>query len=199
MQSPERTTYYERFLRHSRLCTRSVTTQACGQRYNGYSEAFLAPQQNWTRRGKSAHCRCAWVVLACGQRRASVAAYWASWADALSMLNARVPAIAELAIRELESGTPTCACLKEVDAASRLLDQEGFVKRPLWESRKNGERPRAHEKAERGEWNHRWQYFASSSREHHFRKSALLLNSRREASQWLIFVLTTWSTRGRAR
>ena len=95
------------------------------------------------------------------------------------MLKARVPAVAEQAVRELSSGRPDAECLKAVHQAGKLLDREGFVRRPDWRELLDGTRPTQHYKAELGEWAHGWQYFASSSREHHFRRSVVRANSSR--------------------
>ena len=109
--------------------------------------------------------------------RTAQAAYWASWADALPMLKARLPDLADRAVQILDGGQLSGTCLDEVMAAARLLDSEGFLERPTFAALAGGARPPKPEKAEgaeRGEWPHGWQFFAASTREHHFRRSVVL-------------------------
>ena len=63
--------------------------------------------------------------------------------------------------------------LSEARAAGWLLSQEGFLQRPSWEELGTGRWPQTHLAAEPGEWNHGWQHYASSTREHHFRRTVL--------------------------
>ena len=63
--------------------------------------------------------------------RLAPAAYWASWADAVTMLQERVPEATAIITREL-AGIPR-GCLEELHTACGILDREGFVGRPTWE------------------------------------------------------------------
>ena len=82
-----------------------------------------------------------------GATRCAAAAYWASWADALAM---------------------------EVLDASTRLDREGFWWRPSWQELRDGKRPPENTTGEPGEWQHGWQYWASSVSDSHFRKTTML-------------------------
>ena len=109
--------------------------------------------------------------------RVAPAAYWASWADALIMIAARAPGVANAAVAALSGDHPAGAadgCMAEARAAGELLSREGFLQRPAWAALKDGLRPQANPGAEPGEWAHGWQYFASSTREHHFRGGVVL-------------------------
>ena len=56
--------------------------------------------------------------------------------------------------------------------------EAGFVARPTWEELRAGARPHLPpEHAEPGEWQHGWQYHASSSSELHFRETLVLAQS----------------------
>ena len=112
--------------------------------------------------------------------RTGPAAYWASWADALAMINARAPDVAAAAAAQLSAPPPDdcpARCLDEARDAGLLLSREGFLQRPCWQALRQGLRPKAHFAAEPGEWAHGWQYYASSTREHHFRGSSVLPQS----------------------
>ena len=109
--------------------------------------------------------------------RTAPAAYWASWADALPMIQARAPQVADTALAALSGAQPETArqgALAEAHAAGEMLTREGFLQRPSWADLRDGVRPQQHLKAEPGEWAHGWQYYASSTREHHFRGSVVL-------------------------
>ena len=58
--------------------------------------------------------------------RMAPAAYWASWADALPMLQDRLPAIAQLVSDQLESDE-TEGCVGFLQHAAEALDRSGFV------------------------------------------------------------------------
>ena len=108
--------------------------------------------------------------------RMSPAAHWASWADALPMLQARLPHVTAHIVGGLDGEAPLTGCLGELQESARLLDHSGFVGRPEWNALRDGARP--HEfVAEPGEWQHGWQYFASSSFESHFRETVVLAQS----------------------
>ena len=108
-------------------------------------------------------------------RRLASAAYWASWGDAMPMLQERVPEATAIITREL-AGIPR-GCLGELHTACGILDREGFVGRPTWEELLAGARPLPPEAADPGEWQHGWQYYASSASVHHFRENVVLAQS----------------------
>ena len=101
--------------------------------------------------------------------RTAPAAYWASWADALSMLQQRCPLACSVIVEELEEG-PSTPCLVELRDAAALLQREGFAVMPTWAELANGARPPLRQDADAGEWSQGWQFFAASTREHFFRK-----------------------------
>jgi len=111
--------------------------------------------------------------------RTSPAAYWAAWADTLEVLKERRPAEAAAILAQLErEGGPEAACLREAHEAAARLDEEGFAEagagpRPQWRALFAGERPPppvAPEDSEPGQWNHGWQYYASSTRETYYKE-----------------------------
>ena len=53
----------------------------------------------------------------------------------------------------------------------------GFLQRPEWAQLRAGARPPLIPSAEPGEWQHGWQYHASSPLEHHFRETMILAQS----------------------
>ena len=67
-------------------------------------------------------------------------------------------------------------CLEELQEAARAMDHHGFVNRPNWEQLRFGARP-SRVDAERGEWQHGWQYHACSASEHHFRETEIFATS----------------------
>ena len=108
--------------------------------------------------------------------RMAPAAYWASWADALSMIQGRLPEIAETVTEQLYAAEAG-GCLGELQSAATVLDRSGFVGRPHWDNLRAGVRPPPENGAELGEWQHGWQYCASSSLESHFRETVVLPQS----------------------
>ena len=108
--------------------------------------------------------------------RVSPAAYWASWADALAMLQARLPRVTANIVGGLVREAPLTRCVGELQESARSLDHSWFVGRPEWTALRDG--ARSHEfVAEPGEWQHGWQYFASSCSESHFRETVVLPQS----------------------
>ena len=105
--------------------------------------------------------------------RMSPAAYWAWWADALPMLQARLPQVTANIVGGLVREAPLTRCLGELQESARSLDNSGFVGRPEWTALMDGARPHDFV-AEPSEWQHGWQYFASSSLEHLFRRTVVL-------------------------
>ena len=60
--------------------------------------------------------------------RTSLAAYWASWADASEVVWQRKPNEASAFLAELErKGGAQAPCLREVQEAADVLDHEGFA------------------------------------------------------------------------
>ena len=107
--------------------------------------------------------------------RCSLAAYWASWADALSMIHKRNPAVADMVeLAMVNNVFPEEGCLSELARATDQLDREGFVERPSWPELRRGRRPPESASQEPGEWQHGWQYWASSASDKHFRKITML-------------------------
>ena len=95
---------------------------------------------------------------------------------ALPMLQARLPQVTANIVGGLVREAPLKGCLGELQESALSLDHSGFVGRPEWTALRDGVRP--HEfVAEPGEWQHGWQYFASSSSETHFRKTFVLAQS----------------------
>ena len=110
-------------------------------------------------------------------QRLAPAAYWASWADALPMLQQRLPNLTRQVVECLYVEGAT-GCLGDFQAASRTLDRSGFVNRPSWEALQRGIRPQRPTAAvEPGEWQHAWQHYSSSSSEYHFRETVVLAQS----------------------
>ena len=106
--------------------------------------------------------------------RGAEAAYWASWADALPMINERNPAIAEHVEHTMTHEAHREGCLAELHNASGRLDREGFWWRPTWSELRHGKRPPDSVSSEPGEWQHGWQFWASSVSDTHFRKNSVL-------------------------
>ena len=59
-------------------------------------------------------------------------AFWASWADALPMLQQRFPELTRQVLHVLEG--PAFGCLSELQEATERFDRCGFVDRPKWDS-----------------------------------------------------------------
>ena len=110
-------------------------------------------------------------------QRMAPAAYWASWADALHMIDQRLPVVAANVAHKLTVEEELGGCLEELRNAAAHLDRDGFIGRPQWHDLRMGIRPGATHGAEPGEWPHGWQYYASSSSEHSFRKNVVLNQS----------------------
>ena len=111
-----------------------------------------------------------------GLRRATLmapAAYWASWADALQMVDQRLPEVANRVVNRLADKEPA-GCLGELRGAASQLDRHGFIGRPNWHALRSGARPEASPNAELGEWPHGCLYHASSSSEHLYRRNTVL-------------------------
>ena len=99
--------------------------------------------------------------------RTAPGAFWASWADALPMLQQRLPRLTGQVVHHF-SHPDALGCLGELQESVSRLDRDGFITLPGWEMLRRGVRPRPPLIVEPGEWHHGWQYFSSSSSEHHF-------------------------------
>ena len=64
--------------------------------------------------------------------RTAPGAYWASWADALHMLQQRLPQFTGLVVHHL-SHPNASGCLGELQESASRLDRDGFVSRPRWD------------------------------------------------------------------
>ena len=127
-----------------------------------------------------------------GLRRAlriAPGAYWASWADALHMIHQRLPDVADRVVQNLSDREDPGGCLGELRGVAIQLDRQGFAGRPEWHSLKMGVRPQGIFQAEPGEWPHGWQYHASSSSEHTFRKNVVLDQSCAACTQDLVLLM----------
>ena len=102
--------------------------------------------------------------------RTAVPAFWASWADALPMLQARCPGLVDLFMGEMSSA-PTSRVTRELAAARHELSLQGFQCVPSWQDLRDGARPDTVGLApEPGEWAHGWQFHAASISETYFRR-----------------------------
>ena len=108
--------------------------------------------------------------------RTAAGAYWASWADALHMLHQRLPHLTGQVVHHL-SHPNAVGCLGELQESASHVDRDGFISRPSWDMLRRGVRPRPPLIVEPGEWHHGWQYYSSSSSEHHFRETVVLAQS----------------------
>ena len=91
------------------------------------------------------------------------------------MISERDPAVAEHVEHAM---THTKCTVKGVwpsihDASGRL-DWEGFWWRPTWSELRHGKRPPDSVSSEPSEWQHGWQFWASSVSDTHFRKNSVL-------------------------
>ena len=96
--------------------------------------------------------------------RTAPAACWASWADALEMLSHRLPTLTEQFLGQLEAEPAGEGCLVQLCGATRVELKDGL-------------RPPQPVSSEPGEWQHGWQYHASSSLEHHFMETVIIAQS----------------------
>ena len=165
------------FHRQCLKCMPRGTTQGCCAQWSlcwGHSQAII-PRSRWLATSRASPLRMGGLGLRSAQRLAP-AAYWASWADALPMLQQRLPNLTRQVVECLSVEGAT-GCLGDLQAASRTLDRSGFVNRPSWEALQRGIRPQRPTVVEPGEWQHGWQYYSSSSSEYHFRETVVLAQS----------------------
>ena len=127
----------------------------------------------------------------------SQAAYWASWADALHVIEQRLPRAAENIVTPLEDRHLE-GCLGELQDAARSLDLQGFVTRPSLAEFSRGKRPPFADSSEPGEWQHGWQFYAS---EQFFRETVVFAQSwsgQRMNGRWRCWRQGSPSTRERS-
>ena len=108
--------------------------------------------------------------------RMAQSAFWASWADAMPMISERLTQVANRVELQLAMEEPV-GSLGELQEAAQSLDRCGFVARPSWAALRRGARPPLCLHSEPGEWQHGWQFHASSISEHHFRQTMVLRQS----------------------
>ena len=107
--------------------------------------------------------------------RCARAAYWASWADAISTISERNPTVANSVVESLSGdAAPREDCMARLHACGQTLDREGFRWRPTWSELPAGIRPPDVAEGESGEWQHGWQHWSSSVSDASFRKLTLL-------------------------
>ena len=118
-------------------------------------------------------------------RRTSRAAYWASWADCLQMIQERQPEFAAQVVRSLEGGVDTPALHAAASCAIELTGVMGFAP-PSWSDLALGARPppRVAEDLEPGAQRRGWYHEASSKVERRHR-SVILLPQLTEADKAL--------------
>ena len=106
----------------------------------------------------------------CAQRLAPVV-YWASWADALPMLQQRLPTLARKVV-ECLFVEEAMGCLGDLQPASRMLDRSS---RPSELGGTPTRDPTAtHHSSRAWQVETWWQYFSSPSSECHFRETVVL-------------------------
>jgi len=107
-------------------------------------------------------------------QRTAAAAYWAGWADALSVLQTRRPVETARFLRHLEDDSiPAPACLEAARQAAATLDREGWNERPSWKDLAAGIRPPVGNETSLGFWSPGWQHHSSLARETFFRETVV--------------------------
>ena len=106
--------------------------------------------------------------------RVSSAAYWAAWADALPVLRARYPEVADGLVHDNElEGEPARPCLRAAALAAHRLAEAGWEARPDWDACARGAgRPAVD--GELGLGNPGWQRHAVLALHTSFRERVLL-------------------------
>ena len=95
----------------------------------------------------------------------------------MSMLQKRLPEVTTHIMGQLAVEAGGQGCVGGLCTASRWLDQSGFVARLDWTQLQDGVRPPQLVSSEPGEYQHGWQYHASSPLEHHFRETVIFAQS----------------------
>ena len=112
----------------------------------------------------------------CGLRSASrtgQAAYWASWADTLPMMQQRCPRLAQRFCEELTGEESRAQSLREAAGARNTLVAKKYTTCSTWEAVLEGERPPKPETTEPGEFAHGWQHLASSATETRYKEDVV--------------------------
>ena len=130
--------------------------------------------------------------------RSAPAAYWASWVDALSVIQTKAPDVAATVLHNLDSGSSAAPCLQEATAGLELLRLQGAADLPTWAEAAQGVKPpQPDEGIDAADLDRGWQCHACSTLEHYFlehvvlpsssssRRSLLLSQSGGPASAWL--------------
>ena len=106
-------------------------------------------------------------------KRMAPSAFWASWADALPMIADRLPQVAAHVVGAVTNEEVPTGCLGELRRSSPV--RPGWVRAQIRLGRSERRSPTpVVSSAELGEWQHGWQYHASSASEHHFRETIVL-------------------------
>ena len=104
--------------------------------------------------------------------RMAPGAYWSSWANALSVLGARVPDLADKIQRELaQDGGATATCLREAQMSLAELLRAGAQDMPTWAQAREGAKPPPPEDGlDAADLNRGWQCHACSFSEKLYRE-----------------------------
>ena len=167
--TPERTTRCAHFHQASPSGTHKTTMTAFGQPWR----PFYNESRNFARKLATLPMKMGVLGLRSATRCAAVA-YWASWADALGMISQRNPGVADMVVRTMEGELPFPPGRRMAELDSSRFDREGFWWKPSWPELREGKRPPENTTGEPGEWQHGWQYWASSVSNSHFRQTTML-------------------------
>jgi hypothetical protein len=97
--------------------------------------------------------------------RTAPAAYWASLADAMPIIQAKAPTIAAAILEDLDGeANPTSHSMQEARDARVLLESEQGTSLPAWATLAAGVRPPQNIDADPGEWRRGWQTSVSDVR-----------------------------------
>ena len=133
-------------------------------------------------------------------QRSAPTAYWASWVDALSVIQAKAPEIAATIVHELGrcSAPGAVPCLQEAARGLELLRAQGATDLPTWSEAADGIRPPPPEEGtDAADLDRGWQCHACSTLETNFlervvrpssdtsRRTLLLSQAGGPASAWL--------------
>ena len=105
--------------------------------------------------------------------RCATAACWASWADALPMINQRNSSVADMVVARLSGDGAHDGCLAELHEAAGRLEREGFWWKPSWSYLQGRARPTQAVEGNLGSGN-TGQYWSSSVSDAHFRETTML-------------------------
>ena len=144
--------------RHKGQCALGGLTRTELQRFEAHRIAMLPMKLGGLGRSASRMCH---------------STCWASWADSLQTISQRFPVVASQVLAHLTDNR----AIGRVAGGDRQADHEGFVSRPEWTALRDGSRHPQADTSEPGEWQHGWQYHASSSSERNFQKSVVIAQS----------------------